>query len=216
VARARRGDQDAWRSLFEAYNGLLLATARKYGLTPSACDDVAQTTWMRLFQNVSRLRDDAALPSWLVTTSTREALNALRHDRREVPCDDAVFDAKHDTDAGEADELVHGIMLDQLVSRVQSALGTLPERDRRLIAALFHPSRFSYRQIGLLVGMPVGSIGPVRQRILHRLQVRLADVDPRSGDDPLVTCQAPSRDLTPDDTVRAAFRNARTAAVSAC
>ena len=188
MARARRGDQDAWRSLVGAYNGLILATARKYGLAPSACDDVAQTTWLQLFQNISRLRDDEALPAWLITTSARAALTALRQDRRELPCDETVL-ANHwtATDArAEADDLHHAVVTALLVQRVQAALEALPERDRLLIAALFHPSRLSYQQVGLQVGMPVGSIGPVRQRILRRLHDRLADLDPRSdGEQPV-------------------------------
>jgi DNA-directed RNA polymerase specialized sigma24 family protein len=40
----------------------------------------------------------------------------------------------------------------------------------RLLLTLLDDGAFSYREIGEILGMPLGSIGPTRRRCLHRLQ----------------------------------------------
>ena len=59
---------------------------------------------------------------------------------------------------------------------VRQALARLPERDRRLLTLLVNPS-VDYAYISKTLGMPVGSIGPTRQRALRRLRAEL-----RAGD----------------------------------
>lgn len=163
----------------QTYNGLIIATGLRHGLERSRCDDVAQTTWMRLFQGLDRLRDDAALPGWLITTSTREVFAILRREGRELPTDGERLDVPaHPEEDGQPWENPDDVMR----GRLNDAIRALPERDRRLILDLLDPARFSYLQIGLRLGMPVGSIGPIRQRALRKLRAHLSDLDPTAPD----------------------------------
>ena len=49
------------------------------------------------------------------------------------------------------------------------ALAGLPARHRQLMTVLLTQPELDYRQIGQLLSMPVGSIGPIRARALARL-----------------------------------------------
>lgn len=181
LSRARRGDQAAWRALVRSYHGLILATCRRLGLPPASCEDVAQTTWLRLFQHVDELRDDGALPAWLITTSRREALTTLRRERRTVLSDEATLDVRPDADQADVADPEHQMVVGVVGHQVRAALRTLSERDRRLLTVLFHPAQLSYEQVAELLQMPVGSIGPLRQRALRRLRQRLEHLDPRQA-----------------------------------
>jgi DNA-directed RNA polymerase specialized sigma24 family protein len=56
---------------------------------------------------------------------------------------------------------------------VRRAVATLPERHQALLGLLVASPPVSYEEISAGLGMPVGSIGPTRARILARLRVEL-------------------------------------------
>src|SRR5215475_1413705 len=77
VARARGGDKRAWDALVERYAPLIWSICRKYRLGRADADDVGQSVWLRLVDQLDRVRDPAALPGWLATTARRECLRVL-------------------------------------------------------------------------------------------------------------------------------------------
>jgi DNA-directed RNA polymerase specialized sigma24 family protein len=78
VARAKSGDQQAWDVLVERYAPLVWSICRRYRLDGIDIDDVGQNVWLRLVDQLDRIREPAALPGWLVTTTRRECAQALR------------------------------------------------------------------------------------------------------------------------------------------
>ena len=74
VTRARGGDKQAWDALVERYAPLIWSICRKYSLGRADADDVGQSVWLRLVDQLDRIREAAALPGWLVTTTRRECV----------------------------------------------------------------------------------------------------------------------------------------------
>ena len=72
VMRARNGDEHAWAALVERYAPLIWSICRKYRLDNSDAADAGQNVWLHLVDQLDKLRDPAALPGWLVTTTRRE------------------------------------------------------------------------------------------------------------------------------------------------
>src|SRR5260370_40419673 len=72
VTRARKGDQQAWDAIVERYAPLIWSICRRYRLSDADAEDVGQIVWLRLVDQLDNLRDPAALPGWLVTTTRRE------------------------------------------------------------------------------------------------------------------------------------------------
>src|SRR5436190_13431579 len=89
VRAAAAGDQAAWNELIERFQGLVWATARSFRLSRADAADVAQTTWLRLVENLDRIREPEHLGAWLATTARREALRHLRLHGRELASDEA-------------------------------------------------------------------------------------------------------------------------------
>ena len=77
VARAKDGDKQAWDALVERYAPLIWSICRRHRLSRADADDVAQSVWVRLVDQLDRVRDPAALPGWLATTARRECLRVL-------------------------------------------------------------------------------------------------------------------------------------------
>ncbi|MDA0167089.1 sigma-70 family RNA polymerase sigma factor [Solirubrobacter ginsenosidimutans] len=168
VAAAGRGDQSAWTALIARFRGHVQRVARAHGLNTHQADDVAQETWLRLYRNLERVRDPLALGAWVDTTARREALRALNDRRRESLTDqDIGTEAVADDDP--ADEL-----LEERRAALAREVALLPPRQRELIASLMSEPALSYAEISARLGMPVGSIGPTRQRCVERLREELA------------------------------------------
>jgi RNA polymerase sigma factor (sigma-70 family) len=82
VARVGDGDQEAWNELVERYAPLVWSICVRYQLSRQDIDDVGQSVWLLLVEQIGKLREPAALPGWLATTTRRECLRILRAGRR--------------------------------------------------------------------------------------------------------------------------------------
>jgi len=164
VCAARAGDEAAWAQLVARFDRCLRAIARRYRLAPADVDEVVQATWLSLLENIQRIREPAAVAGWLATTVRR---NALRHHQthgREQLTDDPDIGPPAQAEGPEA-----RVLVEERDATLTAALSTLPMRHRRLVTVLLTQPALDYRQIGELLSMPVGSIGPIRARALARL-----------------------------------------------
>jgi len=67
----------AWDALVERYAPLIWSICRLHRLGRADADDVGQSVWLRLIGQLDRVRDPAALPGWLATTTRRECVRVL-------------------------------------------------------------------------------------------------------------------------------------------
>lgn len=166
VQRARDGQDEAWEQLVECFSGLVAAIARSFRLSPSDAADIAQTTWLRLFESIDRIRQPLALGAWIATTARRECLRLLRAGDREVPSED--LDRCAEQRAFAVPE--HRMLRAEERSTVRAAVCELPDRHRHLLSTMLTSPTPSYQAISDTLDMPVGSIGPTRVRALERLR----------------------------------------------
>lgn len=172
LASAASGDQVAWSTLVERHTGLLWSIARGYGLNTADASDVVQMTWLRLVENLDSVADPERLPAWLSTTARRECLQLFRRTRREAPSELATIAEPADPAPPVDDDLLRGER-DRALWR---GLATLSERCRRLLRVLMATPPPAYAEVSAALGIPIGSIGPTRQRCLGQLRrVVLAD-----------------------------------------
>src|ERR1039457_1588408 len=64
VARVGDGDQGAWNELIERYAPLVWSICVRYQLNRQDIDDVGQSVWLLLVEQIGSLREPAALPGW--------------------------------------------------------------------------------------------------------------------------------------------------------
>jgi RNA polymerase sigma factor (sigma-70 family) len=167
VARAAGSDQDAWNQLVERYAPLVWAICTRYRLSSHDIEDVGQNVWLLLVEQLGKLREPAALPGWLATTTSRECLRVVTAAQRLGTLGGRVDDTP---------EFVDDVVIDEEMLRAErdgalrSAFAELPPPCRRLLAMLFSDPPHSYTQISATLGIRMGSIGPQRARCLERLR----------------------------------------------
>src|SRR5436305_6501371 len=167
VTRASGGDQGAWHELVDRYAPLVYTICTRYRLSNHDIEDVGQNVWLWLVEQLGKLREPAALPGWLATTTARECLRvvtaASKTDRLATGLDDSVLFVD---DAVIDEEL----LLAERNAALRAAFAELPPRCQQLLSMLLSDPPHSYTDIHRELGIPVGSIGPQRARCLDRLR----------------------------------------------
>jgi len=170
VTRAASGDQDAWKDLVNSYNGALRSTARGFRLSEDEAADAAQTTWLLLLGNITKLRDPARVGGWLMCTMRRECSRRIRSHKREHLVDDW----GHVPSADDRDRVDTAVLRAERDRLLWQAVDRLPEHQRQLLVALLSPTAPSYTQVARALSISTGAIGPTRARALRRLRDLLA------------------------------------------
>jgi RNA polymerase sigma factor (sigma-70 family) len=163
LRNAAGGDQRAWEELVGRYRGLVGAVVRSFRLQDADARDAEQRTWLRLVENRAGVRDPECLGGWLSTTAERECLRILRETRTVVPFEIDVL-----PDPG---RLVEDRVVDaDTVARLREIVAALPPRGRTVMQELFADEPRPYADVARTTGIPVGSLGPTRQRLLRRVR----------------------------------------------
>jgi len=168
VTRVVDGDQDAWNEVIDRYAPLVWSICARFGLSRQDCDDVGQGVWLALVEHIGTLRQPAALPGWLATTTRNECLRMVRSSQR------------YDHDGLPPEELLppgeDAAMIEQEIiaaernAALRAAFRELGHRCHDLLTRLIADPPPSYAEVSEELGVPVGSIGPTRARCLDRLR----------------------------------------------
>ena len=161
------GDESTWQTTVRRYEGLLRSAARVVLRSDADVDEAVQRTWVLLFRNADRINDPQRLPGWLSTTARREALAILRGQQRAIPSEDVADRvAPDDSDVATA-------MIDAELRRaLDEAVEKLPLSQRLIVQALLREPA-SYDALSAELGMPRGSLGPLRGRAVRALRAQL-------------------------------------------
>jgi RNA polymerase sigma factor (sigma-70 family) len=169
VQAAVAGDARAWDRLVDRYAGLVWSVCRAHRLNAEDAADVSQLTWLRLLENLDRIRDPQRLAGWLATTCRRECLAFLRRSRPATPVADEHLDRLL---GGSAAADLSILAADQNATLWQAFL-RLSEWCQRVLRALVLDAEDgppSYRLVAAELQVPVGSLGPTRARCLSQLR----------------------------------------------
>lgn len=166
VARAGRGDEQAWTALVGEATELLLGVARRYRLRDADALDLCQATFLALLTELPALREPARLPAWLTTTARRLALRIATRGRRETPCEEPGPERLDPSPE-------FTTLAAERVTAFWRAVNRLPEVHCRLLTLMTTRPDLTHAQLAAELGLSPGSIGPLRKRCFDEMRVRL-------------------------------------------
>lgn len=176
VEDIRQGDEFAWREIMDTFVPMMERKARAIGLQPEDAVDVAQTTLVQLSKNIHTLEQPERLAGWLSISAKRNAIRFLETAYRTVSMDSPDFSWRHDTipDQTLADPSEQVIFTE--VAEARAFLFDIPPTSRKswrgFLDLLISDEDLSYTEICKEADMPIGSIGPARQRLIAHLRAR--------------------------------------------
>ena len=174
ITSCLQGEANAWEALIHRYQRLIYSIPLKMRLSQDDAADIFQAVCLKLYENLSKLREQERLSSWLITTTNRECWRLSARQRREAPADDLGNEEESDiisqlpANTPLPDE--ERIALEQQQA-VRQGIAALSERCRELLTRLFYQKEeLSYQEIARQMEMPIASIGPTRARCLDKLK----------------------------------------------
>lgn len=173
VRKCKAGDSASWAELVERFQALVWSSIYRIGLRNEDAEDTFQKVFLILYRNLDRLDSALALPKWLATTATREAIRLHRQNREKGT---AALDAIENLDEMLASDDL--LVEDMTIAAVQSeairkVMSRLPGKCPELLAMLYSDDESSYEEVRTKLGIPSGSIGPTRSRCIERLRQAL-------------------------------------------
>jgi RNA polymerase sigma-70 factor (ECF subfamily) len=165
VAAAAEGDTDAFSALVYRYREFVYRLLRRIVGDHHWADDLAQETFVKLWDHLAGLRDGAAVAGWLRRVATNLGLNHVRDRKRqhETACERIEAEAADGRPQGPTESR-------ELAESIEQALASLPP-ERRAALLLRVQNGLSYEQISLRMNC---SLGTVMSR-LHRARQQIRE-----------------------------------------
>jgi RNA polymerase sigma factor (sigma-70 family) len=167
VTRARKGDQRAWDALVERYAPLIWSICRHYRLSRADAEDVGQRVWLQFVSHLGAIRDPAAVPGWLTTTTRRECNRVVRAARGPQAAGQLLDENIPDKQITTAEQ---ELLAAESQAALREAFTCLSPSRQQLMAMLIEDPPVPYTEISARLGIPVSSIGPTRRRCLDQIR----------------------------------------------
>jgi RNA polymerase sigma-70 factor (ECF subfamily) len=173
VARAARGDEDAWRRIVERCAPRMHAILRAQCRDDDLAEEIVQSTFCTVVRTLATYEEGGRFESWLM----RIAMNRLRDEmrrrgRQAVPTESSTLiglaggvEPADEPDAGRLEG-----------RRLRQALDRLSEADREIIH-LRHVGGLGFKQIAEALDTPIGTLLARHHRALRKLRASLEDLE---------------------------------------
>ena len=165
LARFNAGDERALVLLVARFSGAMRSAARRYLRNEADAADAVQDAWTSFAHHAATIREPERLVGWLRVTASRAALNIALRQARVEP----VADIDQVRRPWLATEPADGDLAEARREALREAMHRLRPGERRLLSLLLAEPKLSYEDIAAVLGRPIGSIGPTRQRICTKL-----------------------------------------------
>ena len=170
--RLRRGDRDAFDTIFRTWYGPLVGAAESMLRERAVAEEIVQDVMLELWRRRETLAAEGSPQAYLFQATRNRALNHLRHlkvQRRGEPYATGPSSAPPAADARLAEE--------EIDAAVRQALGELPERTREIFE-LSRVHGLKYAEIARALDISVKTVEAQMGKALRIMREQLADLLP--------------------------------------
>lgn len=161
LIRALRGaDPKAQRVLYEKFSGKLMSVCLRYVGDRMTAEDILVQGFMKIFDSVSRFREEGSFEGWMRRIMVNEALAYLRQQRR-ILDNVGIQEATAIPDYGYADQNLEA-------SEIMEMIGKLPF-GYRTVFNLYAIEGFTHQEIAEMLGITEST----SKSQLHRARAHL-------------------------------------------
>ncbi len=175
LAACRRGDRDAFRALFEAYQDKVYSIALRYTGDPAAALDIAQETFLKLLSSIQDFRGDSSFDTWLYRLVVNRCFDYRRSGRRWLVFVDELLDTFRAPQESVFEELARSEVREEVQKMVA---GLSPEQG--MVVVLRYTEGLAYEQIAEILGCSPGTVASRLNRAHKTLERKLSHLRGRA------------------------------------
>lgn len=150
----RAGEVDRmFNEMVRRYHSRIYWAARRMVKSHEDADDIAQDVFVRAYSALSNFRGESGIYTWLYRIAINLSINHLRKQKVRRLLDIADYIPFLGKDADQDKEIIH----DENVSLIESAIETLPEKQRAVFIMRYY-DEMPYEQISAILGTTVGGL----------------------------------------------------------
>ncbi len=170
VARAKRGNADAYRALVERYKERLFAFVWRIVRNHHEAEDLTQQAFVRAYESLASYSEEYAFSTWLYTIAYRICLNSQR--RRRPLSGEIDLDPLRVSDPDLPGTLANTEESRRLQTLIWDAVDELTTAQKAAVI-LFYREGKSCQEIGEVLGMPAVTVKSHLHRAREKLRGRL-------------------------------------------
>ena len=161
----QHGDSSKLNNLYNEYNRLIYGIAFSILKNKEDSEDIVQIVFLKIFQI-----DKSKLPtnneaSWLYSLTKNETLNYLRKKKKELNLDEFYYISEEDK---ELNKIIDNDSYNRLISKL--------DKQAQEIVSLKILSNMSFREISLLLNIPMGTVQWKYYTSLYTLRLLLGNI----------------------------------------
>lgn len=172
IARARRGDADAFEQLVVAYREQVFRLALRMCGSEADADEVGQEAFLSAWKALPNFRGESQFSTWLYQLTTHAAIDLMRREKRQI----AAADITEVSAADPAPSPQQQAEQSEQREIVRDAILQLAPEQREVVVLRFM-EELSYEEIGAVLKLPSGT---VKSR-LNRAKAQLKEILSKSG-----------------------------------
>lgn len=171
IARARKGQAEAFRALVDAYKDRLFAFVYRMSRNHHEAEDICQAAFVRAFESLKSYNDTYAFSTWLFTIAYRLGLNQMR--RRRVAGSEAEFALENTASPECTDEVANTEEARRMRDLIWEAVGELSDPQKSAVL-LFYRENKSCQEISEILGVPAVTVKSHLHRAREKLRTALS------------------------------------------
>lgn len=155
----------AFHLLVKKYQTKIYGLIRKMVIDHDDADDLTQETFIKVWNNLGKFRQDSQLYTWIYRIAVNESLSFLNSKRRKffLPIYDVGKELSGKLDNG-------GFSGDEIQLKLQKALLQLPDK-QRLVFNMKYFDEMTYEQISEIVGTSIGALKASYHHAVKKIEI---------------------------------------------
>ena len=153
IARARRGDADAFERLVVAYRDQVFRLALRMCGSEADADEVAQEAFLSAWKGLPNFRGDSQFSTWLYQLTSHAAIDLMRREKRQIAAEDITGVSAPDPAPGPQQQAERS----EQRQAVRDAILQLTPEYRQIVVLRFL-EELSYEEIGAMLTLPSGTV----------------------------------------------------------
>lgn len=178
IARAKRGNTEAFRALVEAYKERLFAFVWRMVRNHHEAEDIAQSAFVKAYESLASYSEEYAFSTWLFTIAYRLCLNVLRKKKVAAPALDLAELETAPREGGAPESLANSEEAKRLRELIWAAVDKLAPPQKSAVL-LFYREAKSCQEIGEILGIPAVTVKShlyrAREKLRHHLGQTMAE-----------------------------------------